>query len=139
MPKLTEEVIRDRLRVKSLWILPARTPFFTATEEHMTTNATTGNPMLQQRYQRYIVSLLFQPDNQNDRHMLIEKIETDGTTFRTLWSDIYTEGAVFPRQLPEGAYDLKNPIYPMEGGSNMYGRVDGVSQNLTVTYWDNDI
>ena len=138
MPRLTREVIRDRLRVKSLWITPqnTRVAFWVIGEEHMQAAA---NQLLQ-RYIRYVVSMLPQGNpGQADSVLMIEKLHSDGVTFTTKWSDIVVEAGVFPHQIPEGAHDLENPVISVSGGENLYGTVSGNSINLTVTYWDNDI
>jgi len=128
--------IRERLRVKSVWLKTDRTPFFTATEEHMTTD-TLGNPALVQRYIRYIVSLLFQGNAIQAQSVKVEKYREDGT-YEVKWSDLQIQPAAMP-QIPVGAYDIEDPIISLEGGTNLYGKVSGNSINLTVTYWDNEL
>jgi len=129
-------VIRERIRVKSVWLMPERTPFFTATDEHMTTD-TLGNPALVEQYIRYIVSLLFQGNAIQAQSAKIEKYKEDGS-YEVKWSDIQIQPAAMP-QIPEGSYNIEDPIISLEGGTNLYGHVNGNSINLTITYWDNEI
>lgn len=143
MPQLSKKVIWDRIRVKDVWLLPAgpgvlpvRTPFWVAAEEHMQAVPN----LLAQRYMRYVLSMLFQGnEGQNDSTAAIELLETNGTTYTMKWSNIVVEAGEFPRQIPEGAYGVEDPIIAVAGGQNLYGRVNGNSINLTVTYFDNDI
>lgn len=132
---LGKELIRDRLRVKSTWLMPARVPFFINTDEHMT--GTIAAPVLTERFTRYIVCLLFQGNAIVHQSARIDRYNENGT-FEVKWSDVQIAPAAMP-QIPEGAYDIENPIISMEGGTNLYGHVNGNSINLTVTYWDNDV
>lgn len=130
---LGKEDLWERIRTKSIWMLMTRTPFFLATEEHM--HATIN--MLQERYIRYIVSLHFQGNGISHTSGSIEKLKEDGT-YEMKWSDVQIAPAAMP-QIPEGSYDIENPIISIEGGTNLFGRVSGNSINLTITYWDNDL
>lgn len=131
---LTKEEIWDRIRVKSVWLGVARTPFFVAGEKHMQAAANS----LTEGYIRYIISLLFQGNAIVNQSAKIEKLEEDAVTYTVKWSDVQIAPAAMP-QIPEGAYDIENPIISLEGGTNLYGHVNGNSINLTITYWDNDI
>ncbi len=135
MPRLTKSVIWDRLRVKDIWLMPVRTPFWVAGEEHMQALLA----RLTQRHMRYVVRIDLQGNAaQSIQSANIEKLETDGVTFTMKWSRLPVLGnAVL--QIPQGAYDIEDPIISVEGGANLYGQVDGNSVNCTVTYWDNEI
>jgi len=132
---LTKQEIRDRIRVKSVWLMPSRTPFFASTDEHM--GGTAATPTLTERYIRYIVSLLFQGNAIKAQSAKIEKYEEDGS-YTVKWSDIQIQPSAMP-QIPEGSYNIEDPIIVLEGGTNLYGHVNGNSINLTITYWDNDV
>ena len=127
---LGKEEIWERIRVKSVWLMPARTPFFVAGEEHMQAVAN----VLVERYMRYIISMLFQGNAIVHQSAKIEKYKEDGT-YEVNWSDVQIAPAAMP-QIPEGAYDIENPIIVLEGGTNLYGHVNSNSINLTITYWD---
>jgi len=135
---LQKEEIWERIRVRSVWILPARTPLFplndvTGTpDEHMA--GSVAVPTIVERYMRYIVSLLFQGNAIVHQSMAIEQRDENGV-FHMKWSDVQVAPAAMP-QIPEGAYDIENPIIALEGGTNLYGHVNGNSINLTITYWD---
>lgn len=128
-----KEEIWDRLQVKSVWLGVARTPFWTATDEHMTSDVL-GNPVLVERYMRYVISLLFQGNAIVHQSGKIEKYEEAGT-YTVKWSDVQIAPAAMP-QIPEGSYSLEDPVIALEGGTNLYGHVNGNSINLTITYWD---
>lgn len=129
---LTKEEIWERIRVKSVWLTEQRTPLFASTDDHM--GGTVALPTLTERYIRYIVSLLFQGNAIVAQSGSIEKYEEAGT-YTMKWSDIQIAPASMP-QIPEGSYSLEDPIISIEGGTNLYGHVNGNSINLTVTYWD---
>jgi len=130
---LTKQEIWDRIRVKSVWLTSARTPFFEAGEEHMSTTADT----LAERYIRYIVCLLFQGNAITAQSAKIEKIDEDGD-YIVKWSDIQIQPSAMP-QIPQGSYNIEDPIISLEGGTNLYGHVNGNSINLSITYWDNEV
>jgi len=98
--------------------MPARTPFFVAGEEHMAALVNT----LAERFMRYIVCLLFQGNAIVHQSAKIEKYNEDGT-YTVVWSDVQIAPAAMP-QIPEGAYDLENPIIAIAGGTNLYGHVN---------------
>lgn len=136
---IQKEDIWDRLQVKSVWLGVARTPFFTITDEHMTIDAG-GNQVLVERYMRYIISLLFQGNAIVHQSGKIEKYEEPSLlaplgSYTVKWSDVQIAPAAMP-QIPEGSYSLEDPIIVLEGGTNLYGNVNGNSINLTITYWD---
>jgi len=130
---LGKEEIRDRLRVKSVWLTSAKTPFFEAGEEHMSATADT----LAERYIRYIVCLLFQGNATKAQSAKIEKVDENGS-YIVKWSDIQIQPSAMP-QIPSGAYSIEDPIITLEGGTNLYGHVNGNSINLSVTFWDSEI
>jgi len=138
---LSKQEIWDRIRVKSVWLYQTRTAFFTDEDEHIdsvTDPITAASvPVVSEEYTRYIISLLFQGNAVQAQSAKIEKYKEDGT-YEVKWSDIQIQPAAMP-QIPEGAYDIENPIISLEGGSNLYGHVNGNSINLTVTYWDSDV
>jgi len=130
---LTKEEIWDRLRIKSVWLMPARTPFWEAGEEHMHATADT----LAERFRRYIVFLLFQGNATAAQSAAIEKLLEDGT-YVMKFSDVQIQPSAMP-QIPQGAPQIDSPFMSVEGGTNLYGHVNGNSINLTVCYWDSNI
>lgn len=130
---LTKEEIWDRLRVKSVWITPTRTPFFVAAEAHMHATLNT----LAEQYRRYIIMLLFQGNAITAQSATVEKLEEDGT-YTMKFSDIQIQASAMP-QIPNGGYSIEDPIMSLEGGTNLYGTVNGNSNNLSIIYWDSEI
>lgn len=136
---LTKEEIWDRIRVKSVWLMPTRTPFFVAGEEHMKA----ASNHLQEQYRRYIVYLLFQGNAIAAQSANVEKLGDDAdptldASFTMKWSDIQIQPSAMP-QIPDGAYSITDPIISLEGGTNLYGRVNGNSINLSIIYWDSEV
>ena len=132
---LSKEEIWDRLRMKSVWLMPARTPFFVAGEEHML--AAGAADTLAEQYMRYIVMLLFQGNAIVAQSANIEQIDEDGNYDMKI-SDVQIQPAAMP-QIPNGGYSITDPIMAIEGGTNLYGRVNGNSINLSIIYWDNEL
>lgn len=130
---LGKQEIWNRVRVKSVWLGITRTPFWVAGEAHMAAAAAT----LAERITRYVVCMLFQGNAIIGQSGSVEKLEEDGT-YTMKWSDIQIAPAAMP-QIPEGSFSLTDPIIVLEGGTNLYGHVNGNSINLTVTYWDSEI
>lgn len=130
---LSKEEIWDRIRVKSVWLMPTRTPFFVAGEEHMAAATDT----LVEQYIRYVVMLLFQGNAIVAQSANVEKLLETGV-YAMKFSDVQIQPAAMP-QIPNGAYDIENPIISIEGGTNLYGTVNGNSINLSIIFWDNDV
>jgi hypothetical protein len=131
---LGKEEIWERLRTKSVWLMPVRTPLFTiADDDHMGAGNVIG-----EGYMRYVVMFLFQGNGITAQTGSIEKLEEDGATYKMLISDVQIQPAAMP-QIPNGGLDIESPIMSAEGGSNLYGHVNGNSINLTIVYWDNGI
>jgi len=134
-----KDVIRERLRVRSVWVGTARTPLFPyldaggAVDEHMAGSAAV--PTLVERYLRFVISLLFQGNAIVHQSMKIEKLDENGV-YHVKWPDLQIAPAAMP-QIPEGSYDIENPVIVLEGGTNLYGQVNGNSIAVTLTYWDN--
>jgi hypothetical protein len=129
---LSKEELWERIRIKSLWLMPQRTPFFGATEEHMS-----AGPVLTEQYMRYICFLHFEGNAIVAQSAKIEKQKED-LSYEVLFSDIQIQPSAMP-EIPAGGYDPENPIIPLEGGTNLYGHVNGNSINVTVIWWDNEI
>lgn len=132
---LSKEELWERIRIKSIWLTTARTPFFADTDEHM--GGTPDVPVLLERYIRYIVMLLFQGNAVAAQSGKIEKYLEAGT-FEVLISDVQIQPSAMP-QIPQGAPQIDSPFMSMEGGTNLYGNVNGNSINLSVVYWDNEL
>lgn len=129
---LNKEELWERIRTKSVWLLPSRTPFFDTNDEHMA-----AGPVLNEGYMRYIVMLLFQGNAITAQSAAIEKYEEDGTYTMKI-SDVQIQPAAMP-QIPQGAPQIDSPFIGIEGGTNMYGHVNGNSINLSIVYWDNEV
>lgn len=118
----TKEEIRDRLQTDSIWITPTRTALFAAVPEARI---------------RYVIAIWIKGNRQNIDDISFEKLEEDDT-YTMKFSPIPVAPADF-RQIPEGSYDLEDPILVLEGGTSLYAQVVGLSLNVTVNYWDNEI
>jgi hypothetical protein len=130
---LTKEEIWDRIRIKSVWLMTTRTPIFVAGEEHMAPAANT----IAERFRRYVVMLLFQGNAIVAQSGCIEKLHEDGT-YEVLISDVQIQPAAMP-QIPNGGLDITSPFIVLEGGTGLYGHVNGNSINLSIVSWDSDI
>jgi len=118
---LTKQEIRDRLKVESTWVTTTRTALFDTVPED--------------RF-RYVISIWIDGDMQATRVVTIEKLKEDGS-YEVKWSHIPVAPAD-TKQIPEGSYDIEDPVISLEGGTRLYGTVDGNSINITVTYWDSE-
>lgn len=113
--------IRDKLRTVSVWVTQVRTPLF----------GTVPEPRM-----RYVVAIWISGNAQQAADIMFEKLKEDAT-YETVWSPIVVAPADF-RQIPEGSYDLEDSIVTFEGGTRLYGRVTGMSLNVSVNFWDNE-
>jgi len=122
---LTKQEIWERLKTESTWVTATRTPLFATVEG---------------RQFRFVVGIWISGNNQATTTLQLEKLEKDGTTYTVKWSPIPVRPTDF-RQIPEGSYDLENPVATFEGGTRLYGKTDieGMSLNVTVAYWDWDV
>lgn len=120
---LTKEEIRGRLQTESHWITRERTLLFTAA--------------IAENKTRYIVAIWIKGNRQNADDITFERLNEDGT-YTTLFSPIPVGPADF-RQIPEGAYDVEDPVLRLEGGETLYGTVVGLSLNTTINYWDTEL
>jgi len=120
---LTKQEIRGRLQTESHWITNERTLLFTqAIAENKT---------------RYVVAIWVKGNRQNADDIMFERLNEDAT-YTPLFSPIPVGPADF-RQIPEGSYDIEDPVLRIEGGETLYARVTGMSLNVTVNYWDTEI
>ena len=121
---LVKEDIRQRLRTSCVWVTSTRTPLFAAVPE---------------RQWRYVVAMFMSGNLTLTTTIQFEKLKEDAT-YEMEFSPIPVAPADF-RQIPEGQYDLEDPIGSYEGGTRLYGKTDlaGSSLNVTVKYWDWDI
>jgi hypothetical protein len=124
------EIIREKLRAKSITIGTSRTRAFDAGEYHM--DAT--NHVLAEENTRYIVAIFLIGDGSASRTVTIEKIEEDGTTY-TLKFDQVPIAPADVRQIPQ-TYDIEHPILTLEGGTNLYFTGSAGSPKATIIYWD---
>jgi hypothetical protein len=90
---------------------------------------------------RYIVALWINGDMQATRTIAFSKLAKGGTVptnLSALWDPIPIAPADF-RQIPMGSYSIEDPIAVLEGGTRLYGKVDGNSVSVTINYWDSEI
>lgn len=121
--QISREEIRQRLKTESVTIATTRTPLTDAVEE---------------RKMRYIVLIRLHGDGVASRTVDIEKLEEDGT-YTMKFNDVPVAPADV-REIPEGGWDIENPILVLEGGTRPYGTVNaGAGLNCTIIYWDSDV
>lgn len=122
----SKEEIRERLQLESTWVTPAWTPLFAA-------GAT--------RVLRYVVAIWASGNRASTDDISISLLPYGGTVPDDLvekFSPIPVAQADF-RQIPKGAYSIEDPIITCTEGSRLYGFVTGISLNISVEYWDDDI
>jgi hypothetical protein len=123
MRMVTKDEIREKLKTVETWV----TTDWTAVGDAVADDAF-----------RYVVALWINGDMQANRTVEFGKLAKGGTAptdISTLWSPIPVAPADF-RQIPEGGYNIEDPVTVLEGGTRLYGKVDGNSVNITVNYWD---
>jgi len=126
MVGLDKQVIRERLRNRSTWVTTARTALFAAA--------------VTEWKQRFLIAVWISGNVQQSLDIMFEKLKEDGT-YETLWSPIPIAPSDL-RQLPDGEYDLEDPLTSFEGGTNFYGKAggaEGVSVNVSIAYWDSEL
>jgi len=132
--RLTKQVIRNRLVNRSIWVTSSRTALFR-------TLAGVAQVVPEARV-RYVVGIWISGNSVKSLAVVLEKgTESVTTPYSTLWSPIPVGPADF-RQIPEGQFDLQDSVATFEGGSQFYGTAvgyEGVSVNVSVAYWDNEI
>ena len=120
---LTKQEIWDRLKYEQKWIKTTNTDIF-------------GSNVPESKI-RYIVKIILTGDQNTTRIAEIsKKLETG--SYDTFIPNINVVASQY-REIPEGSYDIENPILTLEGGTNLAGKVSGNSISMTVIYWDNDI
>jgi hypothetical protein len=87
-----------------------------------------------ERQMRFIVALIINGDGVASRTCTISKVREDGT-LEAKFKNIPVAPADV-RQIPEGAYDIENPVLVLEGGTNLHGSVVGGTLYGTVIYYD---
>jgi len=122
----TKAVTRDRLKLEATWVLNARTELFAG--------GNVPNTRL-----RYIVAIWIK-GNLNQT----VSIQLERESYDAVFSDVFSRIPVAPadfRQIPEGSYDLEDSVLTLSEGESFHGttHVTGLSLNVTVAYWDNDV
>ena len=129
MGKLTRKQIMERLQTDSVTIGITRTALTAAVPD---------------RKMRFIVKIMLHGDGVASRTVDIEKLKKDGdptdpADFTMKFDDVPVAPADV-RDIPEGSYDVENPILVLEGGTRPYGIVSGgAGLNATILYWDSVI
>ena len=127
---LTKEEIWERLRTDSVWVTSALTQITPLP-------APTTVPARQFR----LIPMIWIPGNGTGQiGVQFLKLEFDGVTYTVKFCPIQVTATGLV-QIPEGAYDVENPILTLEGGTRLFGQASlaGTSVNVTVEYWDLDI
>jgi len=99
-----------------------------------------------ERMLRYVVAIFINGNQQLKQGVEISTLNEGGTAGTLAQHTVkFSHINVAPAdnvQLPDGDYNVEDPLFTMEGGTRgPYGRVlqAGHSVNLTVVYWDSDI
>ena len=117
----SKQEIRDRLVTTSVWCTPTRTALFAMVPENSF---------------RYIVAIWISGNQNTTNAVKFEKLKED-EEYDEIFSPIPVAPADF-RQIPKGSYSIEDPIISLEGGTRLYGQVDGLSLNVDIAYWDKD-
>lgn len=122
---LGKEEIWDRLKYQSRWLTTTRTAIFAAA--------------ISEHNMRRIVAIWLNGNVQVQLNPMLEKY-IEGLTWETIFCPIPVPPTDLI-QIPVGSYSVTDPIFCLEGGSNLYGKTDvtGHSLNVTVAYWDNEV
>ena len=118
---LTKNEIRDRLKFEQKWITTTETDVFDSN--------------VPESRIRYVVKIVLTGDQVTTRVAEILKKLENGT-YKTFIPNINV-AAPEKKEIPEGSYDIEDPIMKLEGGTNIAGKVSGNSISMTVVYWDN--
>jgi hypothetical protein len=121
--KLTKQEIRDRLKYEQKWITTSNTNIFASDVDEYKI--------------RYIVKIILTGDQSTTRVAEISK-KLEAGSYDTFIPNINVVASE-KKEIPEGSYDIEDPIITLEGGTNLAGKVSGNSISMTVIYWDNDI
>jgi len=124
MVGLDKQVIRERLQNKSYWATTTRTALFPA--------------VVPERVMRYVVAIWISGNRQVTESVTFEKLEEDATTYTSILTRVPVAPADF-RQIPEGSLNIEDPVMRFEGGTRLYGSVTGISNEIGLLYWDDDI
>ncbi len=116
---LKKEEIRDRVRIKDVWLTTTRTDIFGA--------------IVPETNLRNVIMINLSGDRQQIREVDFEKLDEEGN-YVLKFSRIPIAPADFI-QIPLN-YDIEQPLISMEGGSRLYGTVTGNSLQAMVHYWD---
>jgi len=121
--RLSKQEIWERLKYEQKWITTSNTDIFSSDVD--------------ERKIRYIVKIILTGDQNTTRVAEIsKKLETG--SYDVFLPNINVAAPEY-KEIPEGSYDIENPILSLEGGTNLAGKVSGNSISMTVIYWDNDI
>lgn len=123
---VTKDVIRERLKTVEQWVTTSWTAI--------------GDTVSDDEF-RYVIAIWINGDIQATRMVEFSKLAKDGTVpgdLSGLWGPISIAPADF-RQIPEGSYDIEDPVTVLEGGTRLYAKVDGNSVNVTINYWDTQL
>jgi len=131
---IAKKIIRDRLITNSTWV--------TTTHTELSLVAA----IVPERMLRYVVAIFINGNQQLKQGVEISTLNEGGTAGTLAQHTVkFSHINVAPAdnvQLPDGDYNVEDPLFTMEGGTRgPYGRVlqAGHSVNLTVVYWDSDI
>ena len=123
----SDKIIRGRLRTKQVWVGAVEDPPVTRT-------AMFGE--VPDHRVRNLLSLTISGDPWNALHIIFEKLEEDGTTYTLVFGAVpIAQNAIVPLPQANDA-GLQKTLKRFEGGTRLFGSVDGNSLSVTERYWD---
>jgi len=117
---IPKETIRERLKYKQKWVTTSITDIF-------------DSDVSENKF-RHIVKVIICGDGQADRTLTLYKKKEDGS-YEVIIENLHV-AAPEVKEIPQGVYDIEDPIITLEGGTNLAGKVSGNSLSVTAIYWD---
>lgn len=115
--------ILERLRVAQITVGTSETDFFSSNVPENT--------------MRYVVAIILNGDGSSTRTVTIYKKSENGS-----YSTLVDKWAIAPtdtKMLPPNQYDVENPLFVLEGGTNIAAKTDGGAPSATLIYWDDTV
>jgi len=120
---MDKKLIRQKIRHKQKWIGTTYTKVFDSN--------------VPESKLRYVVKIIITGDQSSTRVLNLYKVKEDGS-YEDFIPNINVAAPEY-KEIPEGSYDIENPIITLEGGTNLAGMIaSGNTLSITVIYWDND-
>ena len=115
--------VKERIKVAQKWITTSETDVF-------------DDNVPESKF-RYVLKVVLTGDQQSTRVAHILK-KTETGSYTVLIPNISVPAPGY-QEIPEGPLNPDAPIFPLEGGTNLAGKVDGNSISMTVWYFDDEV